>query len=170
LRAADLVILRDNVARLGKSPLTQSEPGKRTLRALQDYASRGKIRYAPEEELDDDRGGWDGEEILIREDFRGNMVKTMPTLAHEASHVAWRKLHPVPAGKREPVDEGAEDEYLAVLHEVVVYKWLKESMKSLPEDFELENRLKRHLQGTLKPETISRYKERMEQNRTNGNH
>jgi hypothetical protein len=42
-----------------------------------------------------------------------------------------------------------EDEYLAQVNEVTVYKWLRDE-KGYPKDFELELRLNRFQEGTLR--------------------
>jgi hypothetical protein len=166
-RQTDIALLRDNVDRIQKSPFAATPEGKKIVRLLKDYDARGKIRYAKPDELDDDRGGWTGDEILVNEEFRGNLGKTMPTLVHEAAHATWRAEHPIGPKRRESPDESCENEYHSVQYEVEMYRWLKEDVKLARPEYELDVRLDRHNNGTLKAITIQSCKDKLQQNQEN---
>ena len=167
-RQIDIAMLRDSIDRLKKSPFASTKKGKRIMQVLRDYEARGKIAYAKPEDLGE-RGAWTGDEILVSDEYRGNLGKTIPTLVHEAAHAIWRTDHPITRQRPESPDEGGENEYHSIVSEVEVYRWLKEDLKLAQPDFEMDVRLERHNNGTLKAITIQNYKDRLKESQDKAN-
>ncbi|HSQ10051.1 MAG TPA: hypothetical protein VLN25_05495, partial [Burkholderiaceae bacterium] len=109
-------------------------------------------------------GSWLPGEILVNENFRGNLGKTMPTLVHEAAHGVWKADHPRAKGVPEPSDEGGENEYHCVLQELIIYRWMRDTLNLAQPDFELDTRVDRLENGTLKSSIINAHKDELMRN------
>ena len=160
-RSIDIILLTDCIDRIARSPIGKEPASRSIVSLLKSYLAGGRIRFAKAEKLEGDRGAWDGHEILINEEFRGNLGKTMPTLVHEAAHAVWRAGHPLSKKRRESPDEGGENEYHSVLIETRLYKWLRDEAKLAQPELEMERRVTLLDSGKLQTTTIHNYKERL---------
>jgi hypothetical protein len=132
---------------IADSPLGSTPDGRRIVDLLRRLHAAGAIAYG---ETDDDRGHFYGTGITVNKDFSGNLCKTIPTLVHEASHATWRARNPILKGHKESLKASVDNELYAEENELAIYKWLKDEKKLCSGDPELDLRLDRQKQGSLK--------------------
>lgn len=129
------------------SPFGRTKEGQEIVQLLRSLNAGGDIAYGGT--LDDSRGDWDGKTIRVNESARGQMFRTISELVHEASHALWRKVRRKRNDAKERLEDDVADELHARENQLIIYKYLKEA-KGCPEDWELELRLSRQANGTLK--------------------
>ncbi|MGB7219423.1 MAG: hypothetical protein WBD07_11510 [Vicinamibacterales bacterium] len=139
----------EDIDTIAKSPFGLTKAGKEIVNLLRGLQKSDKIVYGPTHGDPPPRGEWDGTTITVNEDFYSNGCKTTVELVHEASHAIWRGRHRLGKGKTESAEEGAENEYSSVKHQLDIYKWLRD-VRHCPADFELERRLDQEENGALK--------------------
>jgi len=150
-RQIDDAMITQAIEMIAASPFAKRDPGPNIVNLLRHWHARHRIRYAPPLIDSNERGTCintdDSKEITVNEEYRGNLKVTVPTLVHEGTHATWR--HKFSSDREAALCRAGEDEYLAQVNEVTVYKWLRDE-KGYPKDFELELRLKRFEEGTLR--------------------
>lgn len=124
--SADEAMLSGAVSVLEESPFAGSQEGKQVLTLLRGLLQQKQIEFG---DVEDDRGGFDGTSIIVNQEYRGNLLRTVPTLVHEATHALYRRAHPLQPGKQETLEELTENEYRSERNEVEIYVWLRDEKK-----------------------------------------
>ena len=135
-----------------ESSFGKTKKGKQIVKLLHKLNKNGQIVYGDGEWR---YGSWDGKTLRVTEDFHGKAYRTIPVLVHEASHALWEASHAlwkkdaVRKTPEEVLKNAVADELQAQKNQLAIYKALKEE-KNIPEDPELERRLKREANHKLK--------------------
>jgi hypothetical protein len=122
-----------DITLIQQSSIGTTSEGKEIVALLKEFNKAGRIKYAPLEE----RGAWDGTDILVSDNYVGKVFPTTCELAHEASHALWRKKNPT---KVQTQPESDAEEKHAQTVQAKVYVWLRTKMNA-PVDEGLEKRL-----------------------------
>ena len=122
-----------DITLIQQSSIGHTAEGKQIVALLKTFNQQGRIKYARLEE----RGAWDGTDILVNDDYVGKAFPTTCELAHEAAHALWRQKNP---GKKQTAVESAAEEKHAQKVQARVYVWLRKN-KNAPVDEGLERRL-----------------------------
>lgn len=122
-----------DITLIQQSSIGKTTQGKEIVALLKTFNKAGRIKYAALEE----RGAWDGTDILVNANYLGKVFVTTCELAHEGSHALWRKKNPTKVMTQIEIDS---EEREARIVQAKVYVWLR-TYKGAPVDSELENRL-----------------------------
>ncbi len=122
-----------DISLIAQSSFGATEHGKAIVALLERFNKAGHIRYAQLEE----RGAWDGENILVSDNYRARVWPTTCELAHEGAHALWRQRNP---RKVQSAAEAELEEKAARIVQARVYQWLRR-YRGAPVDPELEARL-----------------------------
>ncbi len=143
----DRELFKSDIDLIARSKFGKTTYGVPIVKILREKLNRGRIVYGPT--VEGDRGGWDGETIIINEEFRGQGYPTAVELAHEGAHALWRKNHPRGKGPPETREVIIDEELLARELQLDFYLELKADY-GCPNDTILEIRLERRKAGTLR--------------------
>lgn len=123
-----------DITLIQQSSIGQTQQGKEIVELLKTFNKAGRIKYAAMEE----RGAWDGTDILVNANYLGKVYVTTCELVHEASHALWRKKNPNKKAMTQlEIDSEERD---ARIVQAKVYVWLR-TRQGAPVDSDLENRL-----------------------------
>lgn len=122
-----------DITLIQQSSIGNTTQGKEIVELLRTFNEAGRIKYTEMEE----RGAWDGTDILVNANYLGKVFITTCELVHEASHALWRKKNPTKVMTQIEIDNEEKD---ARVVQAKVYVWLRAS-KGAPVDSDLENRL-----------------------------
>ncbi|GAA5161884.1 hypothetical protein [Viridibacterium curvum] len=122
-----------DITLIQQSPYGSTPHGKEIVALLTAFNKEQRIRYEPLEE----RGAWDGTDILVSDNYIGKVFPTTCELAHEGAHALWRKKNPTKKMTQLEVDA---EEKAAQTVQAKVYLWLR-AKKGAPVDSDIEGRL-----------------------------
>lgn len=122
-----------DITLIQQSSIGNTVEGKEIVALLKAFNKAGRIKYAPLEE----RGAWDGTDILVSDNYVGKVFPTTCELAHEASHALWRQKNPTKIQTK--LESDAEERHAQTV-QAKVYVWLR-TYRNAPMDASLEKRL-----------------------------
>ncbi len=140
-------MIQYDIELIAGSPFGLTPEGRKIVKVLHDLDARDGIAYG---ETGGARGDFYGTGITVNKDYHGNACQTILELVHEASHATWRAKHPLVKGKPESLKEATDNELFAQENELKIYTWLKDKQHLIVSDPEMEQRLKRQADGTLR--------------------